>query len=149
MAKRPDVISAILAGISAMSEPSSTAAHFMPDASCSSIADPDLFFSTDPLSINSAKKICSTCPVVAPCLLYGASIEYGIFGGLTPSERGIKRTSTRIKLPKLIDLSQKTYLQKAPASQIASRYGVQPRTVQRWRKILKNYDQKEQHETQR
>jgi len=149
MAKRPGIVSAVLAGLGITDGSSTPAANFMSDASCRSIADPDLFFSAEPLAIHAAKTICRSCPVADACLLYGASIEDGIFGGLTPTERGIKPASTRIQKPTLIDLSQKSYLQKAPVSQIAARYGVQPRTVQRWRKILKNHDQKEQHETQR
>jgi hypothetical protein len=149
MAKRPDIVSAVLAGLGTTDGSSTSAANFVSDASCRSIADPDLFFSADPQAIHAAKTICQSCPVVDACLLYGASIEDGIFGGLTPTERGMGPASTRIQNPTLIDLSQKSYLQEAPASQIAARYGVQPSTVQRWRKILKNHDQKEQHETQR
>lgn len=149
MAKRPDIVSAVLAGIGTTNGSLIPEANFMSDASCGSIADPDLFFSSDPLAIHAAKTICRSCPVAEACLSYGASIEEGMFGGLTATERGIKPAATRIQTPALIDLSQKTYLQTAPVSQIASRYGVQPRTVQRWRQILKNHNQKEQHETQR
>ena len=149
MTKRPDLISAVLSGLGTTNGSSTPEANFMSDASCRSITDPDLFFSTDPQAIHAAKTICRSCPVAEACLRYGASIEDGIFGGLTPTERGVKPASTRIQNPTLIDLSQKSYLQKAPVSLIAARYGVQPRTVQRWRKILKNHDQKEQHETQR
>jgi len=149
MTKRPDIVSTVLAGLGATNGSLTPATNFMSDASCGSITDPDLFFSTDPQAIHAAKTICRSCPVAEACLLYGASIEDGIFGGLTPTERGITPASTRMQKPTLIDLSQKSYLQKAPVSQIAARYGVQPRTVQRWRKILKNNEQKEQHETQR
>jgi hypothetical protein len=149
MAKRPDLILAVLSGHGTTNGSSTTEANFMSDANCRSIADPDLFFSAVPHAIHTAKTICRSCPVVDACLLYGASIEDGIFGGLTPTERGIKPASTRIQKPTLILLSQQSYLQKTPVSLIAAGYGVQPRTVQRWRKILKNHEQKDHNETQR
>jgi hypothetical protein len=80
----------------------------------------------------------------------GGSQEFGIFGGLTPAERGTQKTQVQPQRLPLIDLlAQKRFIEKASISQISRRYKVEPRTVQRWRKILKNYDQKEQHETQR
>jgi WhiB family redox-sensing transcriptional regulator len=37
-----------------------------------------------------AKELCKTCPVVEQCRNYGimAAEPYGIYGGLTPEDRG-------------------------------------------------------------
>ena len=49
----------------------------------------DLFFSELKSKVAKAKAICDTCPVKAQCLEFALSdeIEFGIFGGVTPSER--------------------------------------------------------------
>lgn len=55
-----------------------------------SIAESDkLFFSESPKRIAKAKALCAECPMQAKCLQFAIeeSIEFGIFGGLTPSER--------------------------------------------------------------
>ena len=39
-----------------------------------------------------AKLICETCPVQQPCLQAGQSEVFGMWGGLTPSERGYGRS---------------------------------------------------------
>lgn len=58
------------------------------DALCAQI-DPDLFFpeSGDWLAARQAKEICAACPVAEQCLGVGMRFNYGIFGGLTPSQR--------------------------------------------------------------
>lgn len=71
-------------------------------ASCSIIADPDLFFPQIRSSYNqrrqiqTAKNVCSCCDIQEKCLDYALknSIVHGIWGGMTPNER---RTAKRIK----------------------------------------------------
>ena len=41
-----------------------------------------------------AKHICNTCPVQQPCLKAGQSEVFGMWGGLTPAERGYGRSTT-------------------------------------------------------
>lgn len=49
----------------------------------------DLMFSELPSKVARMKAICAECPVQSDCLQFGLSDEYGIFGGLTPSERKV------------------------------------------------------------
>jgi len=150
MTNRPEVITLALQGLIAEIDFTPARAEFMDRGNCKDAQDPDLFFSEDTSGIRQAKIICATCPVRVKCLEYGGSQEFGIFGGLTPAERGTQKTQVEPQRLPLIDLlAQKRFIEKASVSQISRRNKGEPRTVQRWRKILKNYDQKEQHETQR
>ena len=147
---RPEVITLATKGLLNELDFTPGNAMFMDSGSCRDAQDPDIFFSEDAAGIRQAKNICATCPVRSKCFEYGGSQEFGIFGGLTPAERGTQKTQVQPQRLPLIDLlAQKRFIEKASISQISRRYKVEPRTVQRWRKILKNYDQKEQHETQR
>lgn len=56
--------------------------------------DPELFFPVSEIGpgaeqVEQAKAVCATCPVRAECLEYALdnALDYGIFGGLTESER--------------------------------------------------------------
>jgi WhiB family redox-sensing transcriptional regulator len=46
----------------------------------------------DELAVFNAKKICMRCPVSEPCLEMGMKLRYGIWGGLTATERSMLRT---------------------------------------------------------
>lgn len=48
------------------------------------------FFSEEPAEIGRAKAVCATCPVKVECLEYAKDNgeEDGVWGGLTPHERG-------------------------------------------------------------
>lgn len=52
---------------------------------------PQVFFPTDGVGVEKARKICATCPVKEPCLEYAVKnrIEHGVWGGT--SERGRRR----------------------------------------------------------
>ena len=52
---------------------------------------PNVFFPTDGVGVEIARRICETCPVREPCLEYAVSnrIEHGVWGGT--SERGRRR----------------------------------------------------------
>jgi WhiB family redox-sensing transcriptional regulator len=58
-----------------------------------STTDPEMFFLPKGLQateeMRMAKALCAECPVKAECLTYAlaANEQYGIWGGLTPSER--------------------------------------------------------------
>lgn len=60
-------------------------------ASCAE-TDPDLFFpeSGDWRSVVAAREICASCPVVAECAELGSHYADGVFGGMTPRERGTR-----------------------------------------------------------
>jgi WhiB family redox-sensing transcriptional regulator len=52
---------------------------------------PNVFFPTDGVGVEVARKICANCPVREVCLEYAVSnrIEHGVWGGT--SERGRRR----------------------------------------------------------
>lgn len=56
---------------------------------------PDIFYPEDfsgslqmrEMAVQTARKICLRCPVIAKCLKAGMYEEYGIWGGTTPEQR--------------------------------------------------------------
>jgi WhiB family redox-sensing transcriptional regulator len=57
-------------------------------AACADV-DSDLFFLERGKKAAKTKAACENCPVVSACLQYAvdAGFDYGIFGGMTPTER--------------------------------------------------------------
>ncbi len=51
--------------------------------------DPAMFFPSDGVGVDRARRICATCPVQAPCLEYALAhrIEHGVWGGASERER--------------------------------------------------------------
>lgn len=51
--------------------------------------DPAVFFPSDGVGVEVARRICAECPVQAECLEYALSfrIEHGIWGGASERER--------------------------------------------------------------
>jgi WhiB family redox-sensing transcriptional regulator len=62
------------------------------DAACK--GQTDLFFIDEGGSYAQALELCATCPVVDECALYAVSTRqrYGVWGGLTPKQRGLGRS---------------------------------------------------------
>jgi len=65
--------------------------------------DPEIFFPTaDPWmkpdlykeQAHDAKAVCARCPVRRECLERGMAIPFGVFGGLTPEERRLRRPTS-------------------------------------------------------
>lgn len=50
---------------------------------------PSLFFPSDGVGVEIAKKICATCPAKEPCLEYALSnrIDHGVWGGTSERQR--------------------------------------------------------------
>jgi WhiB family transcriptional regulator, redox-sensing transcriptional regulator len=50
---------------------------------------PSLFFPSDGVGVEIARKICATCPVKDPCLEYALAnrIDHGVWGGCSERER--------------------------------------------------------------
>jgi WhiB family transcriptional regulator, redox-sensing transcriptional regulator len=50
---------------------------------------PDMFFPSDGVGVDRARKICTGCPVVTDCLEYALEqrIEHGVWGGCSERER--------------------------------------------------------------
>jgi WhiB family transcriptional regulator, redox-sensing transcriptional regulator len=50
---------------------------------------PNVFFPSDGVGVDRARKICADCPVAEPCLEYALAerIEHGVWGGCSERER--------------------------------------------------------------
>jgi WhiB family redox-sensing transcriptional regulator len=50
---------------------------------------PSMFFPSDGVGVEVARRICATCPVQAPCLEYALyyRIDHGVWGGCSERER--------------------------------------------------------------
>ena len=50
---------------------------------------PSLFFPSDGVGVDVARKICADCPVKAPCLEYAIRnrVDHGVWGGCSERER--------------------------------------------------------------
>lgn len=67
-------------------------------------------------AITVARQLCAECPVVAKCLEYAltTSQAFGIWGGLTPSERHRLRAQTRRQLGQAVQTPQGQIRSRAP-----------------------------------
>ncbi len=102
--------------------------------------DTETFFSEDPALIARAKAICLVCPVLQQCAEWAIRHEaYGVFGGLSPKERAFMRGgATAIDALETDRIRREvTYILGSTAKDVASRFGVDTRTVVRWRNILR------------
>jgi hypothetical protein len=105
-------------------------------------ADSEIFFSEEPSEIALAKSICGECPIAAQCAEWAAkNAEYGVFGGLTPEERqakfGLPIIDTELGAEEI--QLQENFILNEPATKVAEFFGVDTRTVKRWRKLLNSY----------
>lgn len=101
----------------------------------------DLFFAEDELTQARAKSICAACPIREMCLDWGVRAEeFGIFGGMTAKERAKVRGSLPILHSAEIDRieSEERFIVGGSASEVAEEYGVDARTVVRWRQTIRN-----------
>lgn len=50
---------------------------------------PSMFFPSDGVGVELARRVCETCPVKSPCLEYALrnSIDHGVWGGASERER--------------------------------------------------------------
>ncbi len=61
---------------------------WMADGNCRS-ESPSLFFPSDGVGVEVARRVCATCPVKSPCLEYALrnGIDHGVWGGASERER--------------------------------------------------------------
>jgi WhiB family redox-sensing transcriptional regulator len=61
---------------------------WMTDSKCRNLP-PKVFFPSDGVGVEIARRICAECPVKAPCLEYALynRIEHGVWGGASERER--------------------------------------------------------------
>jgi len=138
LTSRPHVIELALSGNLQLLDREAIEAVTLSGARCNP-TNAELFYAEDEESILKAKSICLGCPVRDACLIQGANDPHGIYGGLTPEERLSATAALSIETHTLIELkAEKRFLESQPVSAVAHKYRVQPRTVQRWRKILSN-----------
>jgi len=66
----------------------SPATGWMADGLCRDVP-PGLFFPSDGVGVERARKVCGECPVSAPCLEYALAhrIDHGVWGGCSERER--------------------------------------------------------------
>jgi WhiB family redox-sensing transcriptional regulator len=138
--KRPAVIDLAVKGLLAQFK-SIPAQLDLTRAVCMN-ADSEVFFSEDPSEIALAKSICGECPIARQCAEWAAkNAEYGVFGGLTPEERqqkfGLSIIDTELSPDEI--LRQENFILNQPASKVAEFFGVDTRTVMRWRRLLNSY----------
>jgi WhiB family redox-sensing transcriptional regulator len=62
---------------------------------------PDLFFPSDGVGVEVARRVCADCPVKGPCLEYAMEnhIDHGVWGGTSERER--RRIARRRRLAAL------------------------------------------------
>jgi len=71
--------------------------EWMADGNCRS-ERPGMFFPSDGVGVEVARRICATCPVKEPCLEYALrnGIDHGVWGGASERER--RRIARRRRL---------------------------------------------------
>jgi hypothetical protein len=64
--------------------------------------------------------------------------DYGVFGGLSAKERYLLRGGKSALNPQEQEIvwQETTFILRASAKEVALRFGVEPRTVVRWRNLL-------------
>ena len=72
-------------------------ADWMSAGKCRELS-PSIFFPSDGVGVEVARRICADCPVKAPCLEYAMSnhIDHGVWGGTSERER--RRIARRRRL---------------------------------------------------
>lgn len=62
----------------------------------------DVFFPSDGIGVQEARKICGTCPVKTPCLEYALRhrIAHGVWGGTSERER--RRTARHRRIERAV-----------------------------------------------
>lgn len=63
-------------------------AEWMEQGNCRSVA-PEVFFPSDGVGVDQARRICVGCPVATECLDYALAhhIDHGVWGGTSERER--------------------------------------------------------------
>ena len=71
-----------------MSKPDETETDWMADGHCAH-QPPSLFFPSDGVGVEVARRVCADCPVKELCLEYALThrIDHGVWGGCSERER--------------------------------------------------------------
>ena len=73
--------------------------HWMTQGNCAD-KPPAMFFPSDGVGVEVARRLCATCPVKAKCLEYALHnhIDHGVWGGTSERERRRILRAGRLKL---------------------------------------------------
>jgi hypothetical protein len=109
---------------------------------CSTAKDPDIFFGETKKDIAEAKKYCAACPVLTMCFAYAlANEEYGVWGGTSARERQLMNGKKKIVSPEVrrdaAALREEIKKGELKVREIASKHGVDERTVYRYKKKMR------------
>jgi WhiB family redox-sensing transcriptional regulator len=75
---------------------------WMADGKCRDLP-PAVFFPSDGVGVEVARRICADCPVKEPCLEYALyRIDHGVWGGASERERRRIARRRRIPAPELV-----------------------------------------------
>lgn len=111
------------------------------DEACLIVEDLDFFFSEFALDIALAKDICIECPMMVACRDYALKHEnHGVWGGTSAEERfqlrGNREAFETHEIAQL--LTEAKFILNTPADDVAAHYGVDTRTVARWRNTIRD-----------
>jgi WhiB family transcriptional regulator, redox-sensing transcriptional regulator len=93
-------------------------------AACQGTPDPDLFFPGKGEGDEAAKQVCAACPVTGECLEFAlatmphASMDFGVYGGLTPTERARLRGGPLLVRAHRLDSRAQAVIGRKLASQV-------------------------------
>ena len=111
------------------------------DEACLIVEDLDFFFSEFALDIALAKDICIECPMMVACRDYAIKHEnHGVWGGTSAEERfhlrGNREAFETHEIAQL--LTEAKFILNTSADDVAAHYGVDTRTVARWRNTIRD-----------
>ena len=141
MTKRPDIIKFAAKNDLSLLNDFVNLPHITGTEACLDVEDPDLFFSDFGLDIALAKDICAECPMLQSCRNYAMKHEnHGVWGGLSADERfklrGKKEAFDTNDMDRLVE--EKNFILYRSSDVVASTYGVDVRTVVRWRNTIRD-----------
>ena len=79
--------------------------EWMAQGNCRS-ESPSVFFPSDGVGVEVARRVCASCPVKVPCLEYALAngIDHGVWGGASERER--RRIARRRRLERAASLAR-------------------------------------------
>lgn len=112
------------------------------NGNCNNIENPEIFFGETKKDVAEAKKYCAACPVVTICLAYAlGNEEYGVWGGKSARERQLMNGKKKIVSPEIrraaTALREEIKKGELKVREIASKHGVDERTVYRYKKKMR------------
>ena len=138
--KRPLIVEQALAGDLSALESDTSYPAFFSDSLCVGVENDDIFFSEDVREVRAAKAICFECPIQSLCLTWAIREQVeGVFGGTTTEERGSLGVIGQYGSEE-VALIRKQYqmLCETTVANAIEFFGVNERTIYRWRIIVQN-----------